>query len=51
MMGEVVGKAAWICVRHKTNPRGVYQNHLQLLRSLLNTPGKARRASIDGELA
>jgi hypothetical protein len=50
MMGEVVGKAAWICVRHKTNPRGVYQNHLQLLRSLLDVPGKARRSSIDGEL-
>ena len=25
MMGEIVGKAAWICVRHETTPRGVYE--------------------------
>jgi hypothetical protein len=28
MMGEIVGKAAWICVRHQTSPRGVYEQHL-----------------------
>ena len=28
MMGEVVGKAAYLAVREKTNPRGVYQEHL-----------------------
>ena len=30
MMGEIVGKAAWICVRHRTTPRGVYERHLPL---------------------
>jgi hypothetical protein len=35
MMGEVVGKAAAICVRHKTTPRGVYENHLDELRILM----------------
>jgi hypothetical protein len=35
MMGEVVGKAAAICVRHNTNPRGVYENHLDELRILM----------------
>lgn len=32
MMGEIVGKAAAIAVRHDTTPRGVYQNHLPLLK-------------------
>jgi len=51
MMGEVVGKAAWICVRHGTDPRGVYRDHLPLLLGLLDKPGAARRERIDGELA
>jgi hypothetical protein len=38
MMGEVVGKAAAICVRHNTTPRGVYENHLDEL--LNKTPSK-----------
>ncbi len=51
MMGEVVGKAAWICVRHDTTPRGVYQQHLPLLKQLLAQPGKARRETIAAEPA
>ena len=34
MMGEVVGMAAAVCKRHDTTPRGVYEKHLQELKSL-----------------
>ena len=43
MMGEIVGKAASICIKHNSNPRGVYQNHLPLLRELMQQPGNARQ--------
>lgn len=33
MMGEVVAKAAAICIQKKTTPRGVYQNHLDGLKT------------------
>lgn len=29
MMGEIVGKAAYLAVLHKTTPRGVYETHLR----------------------
>ena len=45
MMGEIVGKAAAICVRHETSPRGVYQANLPELQALMRTPGDSRRAS------
>jgi hypothetical protein len=51
MMGETVGKAAWIAVRHHTSPRGVYEQHLPLLRDLMAQPGNARRDELDGALA
>ena len=35
MMGEVVGMAASVAVKNKTNPRGVYQNHLEELKMLM----------------
>ncbi len=50
MMGEVVGKAAWIATTQKTTPRGVYQNYLPVLIDLMKQPGRARRASIDAPL-
>lgn len=50
MMGEIVGKAAWICVRHGVNPRGVYERHLPLLKDLMTQPGAMRRAGIEGDL-
>jgi hypothetical protein len=50
MMGEIVGKAAWISVRHDTYPRGVYEKHLALLKELMKEPGAMRRASLDGPL-
>ena len=50
MMGEVVGKAAWICVAKDTSPRGVYEDHLGTLLELCSQPGVARRETVDGEL-
>jgi hypothetical protein len=50
MMGEVVGKAAWICVRHHTSPRGVYEQYLDILKDLMSQPGNMRRDSIEGSL-
>jgi len=35
MMGEVVGMAASLCKKHNTDPRGVYQGHLDELRQLM----------------
>jgi len=46
MMGEVVGKAASLCVLHDCTPRDVYQKYLDELFALLKLPGKARRATV-----
>ncbi|MCX6896202.1 MAG: FAD-dependent oxidoreductase, partial [Verrucomicrobia bacterium] len=35
MMGEVVGMAASLCKQHETSPRGVYENHLDDLKKLM----------------
>lgn len=51
MMGEIIGKAAWVCVRHGTSPRGVYEHHLPVLRELMEQPGALRRDAVDGPLA
>ncbi|MEZ5301585.1 MAG: FAD-dependent oxidoreductase [Verrucomicrobiales bacterium] len=50
MMGEVVGKAAYLCVKNGCDPRGVYQDHLAQLIDLMEQPGAARRDSLDGDL-
>jgi ribulose 1,5-bisphosphate synthetase/thiazole synthase len=50
MFGEVVGKAAWISVRHHTTPRGVYEQYLDILKDLMSKPGAMRRDSLQGEL-
>ena len=50
MMGEVVGKAAWIATIQNTTPRGVYENYLPILIDLMIQPGRARRASINAPL-
>ena len=34
-MGEVVGMAASVAAKHRTIPRGVYQNHLDELKALM----------------
>jgi hypothetical protein len=46
MMGEVVGKAAYLSVYHNTTPRGVYEKHLPQLIELMQQPGAMRRDSI-----
>ena len=46
MMGEVVGKAAAICVSHDCQPRQVYERYWTELDELMNLPGKAYRASL-----
>lgn len=46
MMGEVVGKAASICMIHECNPRNIYDRYLEELIDLLNLPGKARRTTV-----
>ncbi len=50
MFGEVVGKAAWISVRHHTTPRGVYEQYLDILKDLMSQPGAMRRDSLEGAL-
>ena len=50
MMGEIVGKAAWVCVRYDTTPRGVYEQKLDVLKELLAQPGALRRERLDGPL-
>jgi hypothetical protein len=37
MMGEVLGHAAYLCIHHNTDPRGVYQSYLEELKELLST--------------
>jgi len=43
MMGEIIGKAASICVSQGATPRGVYESHLSELVELINQPGATRR--------
>jgi hypothetical protein len=50
MMGEVVGKAASVAIKHGTNPRGVYEQHWGEMDELLKLPGKARRASLEAPI-
>ncbi|MEQ1852958.1 MAG: FAD-dependent oxidoreductase [Chthoniobacteraceae bacterium] len=50
MMGEVVGKAAWICVKYDTTPRGVYESYLDVLKDLMRQPGAMRRTTLEGSL-
>jgi len=35
MMGEIVGMAAAVCAAHNTEPRGVYERHLDALKELM----------------
>jgi hypothetical protein len=50
MMGEVVGKAASVAIKHGTTPRGVYEKHWSEMDELLQLPGKARRASLSAPI-
>ena len=42
MMGEVLGRAAYLCKKHDTDPRGVYRNHLSALVELFGKSTLAR---------
>lgn len=50
MMGEVVGKAASLCIKHDTDPRGVYESHWPEMDTLLKLEGKMRRDKVGGKL-
>lgn len=50
MVGEVVGKAAAICIEQDTLPRGVYEKHLPQLLDMLELPGKAYRDTLDDDI-
>ena len=50
MMGEVVGKAAYLCRLHNTSPRNVYESYLPDLVELWKQPGAMRRDTLSGEL-
>ena len=47
MMGEVVGKAASICVKQNCLPRDVYHSYLDQLKELMNLKGVMRRDSVN----
>jgi hypothetical protein len=36
MMGEVIGMAAMLCVKHGVDPRGVYEHHMEELFALMD---------------
>ena len=42
MMGEVIGKAASICIKHNASPREVYEKYLDELHDYMRTPGSKR---------
>ena len=50
MMGEVVGRAASICIQRDCLPREVYNRYLDDLIELINLPGKAFRATVHDKI-
>jgi len=38
-MGVAVGYAASLCKKYNTNPRGIYENHIEELKTLINNDG------------
>lgn len=48
MMGEVVGMAASLCKRHNTDPRGVFQKHLDEFKELMRR-GVGRHALLSNQ--
>ncbi len=51
MMGEVVGKAASICIKNDCLPYAVYERYWNQMDELLNLPGKARREQVDAPIS
>lgn len=50
MIGEVVGKAASICVKNQCTPRVVYERYLEELKELIQQPGVARRETVQAKI-
>ena len=50
MIGEVVGKAASICVKNDCTPRAVYERYFDELKTLLALRGAARRETVDAPI-
>ena len=50
MMGEVVGRAASICIKQDCLPRDVYTRYLDELIELIQLPGKAFRPTVHDEI-
>jgi hypothetical protein len=46
MMGEVVGKAASLCLQHDCLPRAIYERYWDEMDKLLQLPGKAYRQTL-----
>jgi len=51
MMGEVVGKAASLCLKHDRWPADIYPSHWDELKELMNLPGVARRDRVQDQPA
>ena len=47
MIGEVVGKAASLCVKRDVMPRDIYERYFPELQELLRLPGAARREHVN----
>jgi len=50
MIGEVVGKAAAICVKNQCTPRAVYERYFPELQELLALRGAARRETVNSPI-
>lgn len=50
MMGEVVGKAASLCVKYHRTPRDIFGSYLEELKELMRQPGVARRDSVNSPI-
>jgi hypothetical protein len=50
MIGEVVGKAASICVKNQCSPRAIYERYFPELQELLKLHGAARRETVDSPI-
>jgi len=50
MMGEVVGRAASVCVLRDCTPRDVYRRYWPDMHALLKLPGKAHRKTVKDDI-
>jgi hypothetical protein len=50
MIGEVVGKAASICIKNQCTPRTIYERYFPELQELLALRGAARRETVDSPI-